>query len=77
MREHFRRERVVGVAKQYVAGVLEGGDWFDELLIDGGGAGVWNLASLAWQLRKRAVDLAVLLGDDEADPEVLTTRPIE
>jgi lipopolysaccharide heptosyltransferase II len=32
LREHFRGDRLVGVARPYVAGVLEGADWFDELL---------------------------------------------
>ena len=60
LRDHFRGARVVGVARPYVAGVLEGGDWFDEVLLDPGGAGLRNLAGIAWRLRKRAVDLAVL-----------------
>ena len=29
LRQHFRGARLVGVLKPYVAGVLEGGDWFD------------------------------------------------
>ena len=32
LRSHFRDARLVGVLKPYVAGVLEGGDWFDELI---------------------------------------------
>src|SRR5438105_12040307 len=61
LRNHFRGDRIVGVAKAYAAGILDGGDWFDELLIDGGGAGPRKLASIAWRLRKQAIDLAVLL----------------
>ena len=60
LRNQFRAARIVGVAKSYIAGVLDGGDWFDELLIDGGGAGPGNLASVALRLRKRDIDLAVL-----------------
>src|SRR5207302_957389 len=36
LRNHFRTARFVGVLKPYVAGVLEGGDWFDELLLTNG-----------------------------------------
>jgi heptosyltransferase-2 len=60
LRDYYRGARVVGVVRPYVAGVLEGGDWFDEVLLDPGGAGLWNLGRIAWRLRKRAVDLAVL-----------------
>ncbi len=60
LRDHFRDAHITGVAKSYVAGVLEGGDWFDELLLDGGGAGPRHFASVAWRLRKRDIDLAVL-----------------
>jgi heptosyltransferase-2 len=60
LRDHYRGARLIGVTKPYVAGVLEGGDWFDETLFDAGGAGPRNLLSLAWRLRRRNVDLAVL-----------------
>src|SRR5262249_6399706 len=50
----------LGVAKPYIAGVLEGGDWFNELLLDHGGPGPLNLISIAWRLRRRAIDVAVL-----------------
>ena len=32
LRRHFAGARVVGVLRPYVAGVLEGGDWFDRLI---------------------------------------------
>jgi heptosyltransferase-2 len=54
LRSHFADARIVGVAKPYVAGVLDGGDWFDELIPM---SGVWP-AALA--LRRRRIDLAVL-----------------
>jgi heptosyltransferase-2 len=60
LRDHYRGARLIAVAKPYVAGVLEGGDWFDETLLDAGGAGLPNLLSIAWRLRRRSVDLAVL-----------------
>jgi heptosyltransferase-2 len=54
LRSHFADARITGVAKPYVAGVLGGGDWFDELLLM---EGVWPTARA---LRRRRVDLAVL-----------------
>lgn len=54
LRSQFADARITGVAKPYVAGVLAGGDWFDELLLM---QGVWQTAA---QLRRRHIDLAVL-----------------
>jgi heptosyltransferase-2 len=60
LRDHFHRARIVGVLKPYVAGALEGGDWFDELLPAHGGAWAQGVLATAWQLRRRHIDLAVL-----------------
>src|SRR5260370_37174535 len=60
LRSHFAGARVFGVMKPNVAGVLGGGDWFDEVAPDQGGAGVRNVGSIAWRLRKRVIDVAVL-----------------
>jgi len=60
LRNYHRAARISAVVKPYVAGVLEGGDWFDELLLDRGGAGFRSVASIAWQLRKRSIDVAVI-----------------
>src|SRR5262249_30367249 len=57
LRQHFSGARIVGVLKPYVAGVLEGGDWFDEQILSGRGSGI---LSTAWQLRRRSIDLAIL-----------------
>src|SRR5215212_9610139 len=54
LRRHFAGARITGVMRPYVAGALEGGDWFDEALPATG-----TLAA-AWRLRRRKVDLAVL-----------------
>src|SRR5262245_11642606 len=54
LRLHFADARITGVAKPYVAGVLAGGDWFDELIHM---QGVWSTARA---LRERSIDLAVL-----------------
>jgi heptosyltransferase-2 len=57
LRSHFADARITGVAKPYVAGVLSGGDWFDELLLM---EGVWPTG---WALRRRQIDLAVLFSN--------------
>jgi heptosyltransferase-2 len=61
LRRHFRDARLSAVAKPYVAGVLEGGDWFDELIPAGAGGLAQGVAATAWKLRRRKIDLAVLL----------------
>src|SRR2546421_61667 len=66
LRAHFHADRLVSVMRPYVAGVLEGGDWFDQHLLAGPGhtprdpraAGV---AGSAWRVRWLGGDLAVLL----------------
>jgi heptosyltransferase-2 len=55
LRTHYRGRRMVGVLKPYVAGVLGGGDWFDELVPATGVVGV------ARRLRRWGVEVAVLL----------------
>src|SRR5262252_6703669 len=60
LRRHFVGAHLVGVLKPYVAGVLAGGDWFDELLFTGGRELSQRTPAVAWELRKRGIDLAVL-----------------
>jgi heptosyltransferase-2 len=60
LRQHFGDARIIGVLKPYVAGVLEGGDWFDEQLLHTGGSWRQSVPAIAWQLRKRNIQLAVL-----------------
>ena len=54
LRSHFNEARITALAKPYLADVLAGGDWFDELLPM---HGVWTTARA---LRQRSIDLAVL-----------------
>jgi len=54
LRSHFAGARLVGVMRPYVAGVLEGSDWLDERLLTP------SVPALAWTLRRRKVDLAIL-----------------
>jgi heptosyltransferase II len=60
LRQHFRGARLVGVVKPYVAGVLEGGDWFDALILANGGPWSQSVPAVAWELRSARIDLAVL-----------------
>ena len=59
LRTHFHRDRLVGIARPYVAGVLEGGDWFDEIVI--ASRGVRGAFATVRQLRRLNAELAVLL----------------
>jgi heptosyltransferase-2 len=59
LRRHFAGAHCIGVMKPYVAGVLEGGDWFDQVLYCGG-RGAQGVPALAWRLRRLGIDLAVL-----------------
>jgi heptosyltransferase-2 len=60
LRNQFRDARLIGVLKPYVAGVLEGGDWFDEVLLTHGGPWAQGVLPVACRLRARAINLAVL-----------------
>jgi heptosyltransferase-2 len=61
LRTSFRGAHLVGVLRPYVAGVLEGGDWFDEQVLAHGGKWAQGVAATAWKLRQRRIDLALLL----------------
>jgi heptosyltransferase-2 len=61
LRSHFTAARIVGVMKPYVAGVLEGGDWFDQVVLAHDGSWLNGSAATAWKLRQYQIDLAVLL----------------
>jgi heptosyltransferase-2 len=62
LRGHYPHARLVGVLRPYVAGVLEGAPWFDELIFHGR-RGPWSCRwpAVAWRLRRHRPDLAVLL----------------
>jgi heptosyltransferase-2 len=60
LRRHFAEVRCVGVMRPYVAGVVEGTDWFDELVFCGSGPGSRGVLGAAARLRRQEVDLAVL-----------------
>jgi heptosyltransferase-2 len=60
LRDHFAQARIIGVCKPYVAGVLEGGDWFDQMLLANGGKWSQGIVATACKLRRQAIDLAVL-----------------
>jgi heptosyltransferase II len=59
LREHFRTDYIVGVTRPYVAGVLDGADWFDEVLP---ATADWRgVRTVARRLRQLRPALAVLL----------------
>src|SRR5947209_1776931 len=60
LRRRYPDARITAVVKPYVAGVLEGGDWCDELLLSGGPAWSYGFLPTAWRLRRRGIDLVVL-----------------
>ncbi len=60
LRQRYAQARITAVCKPYVAGVLEGGDWFDELILAHGKAWSQSIAAVAWKLRQRRIQLAVL-----------------
>jgi heptosyltransferase-2 len=61
IRTHFSGAHIVGVVKPYVAEVLTGGYWFDELLPAAPQFLGIDVFSVAWHLRRRRIDLALLL----------------
>ncbi len=61
LREHFVGARLVGVLRPYVAGVLEGAPWLDDLvLLDTRGPWSRRWPAAARALRRESIDLAVL-----------------
>ncbi len=60
LRQHFAGARLTAVLRPYVAGVLEGSDWFDQLIFANGGARSQGVLAAAQQLRRLDIDLAVL-----------------
>ena len=64
LREHFPSARLIGLMKPYVAGVLEGAPWFDEqILLDSRGPRARRWPAIAWRLRRKRPDLAVLFSN--------------
>ncbi len=61
LRNHYRDARLIGVMKPYVADVFEGGDWFDDIVLAGGGSRSQGVLAVAWRLRRLGVEGAVLL----------------
>src|SRR5438552_2906955 len=60
IRSHFADAKLIGVLKSYVAGVLDGGNWFDETVFVGGKQWSQSIPAVAWQLRRIGIDMAVL-----------------
>jgi heptosyltransferase II len=61
LRQHFRAAHLVGVVRPYIAGVLEGSGWLDELVfLDRHGAWSRRWPAAVARLRRYAPDLAIL-----------------
>src|SRR5262245_64885928 len=67
LRDHFRAASIVAVLKPYVAGVLEGGDWFDQVLPAHDGSWARGSLATAARLRAREIDLAVLFTNSRSE----------
>jgi heptosyltransferase-2 len=61
LRNHYRGARMVGLVKPYVADLLAGSDWFDQVLLVHGGAWSQGVLAGAWKLRRLDIELAILL----------------
>src|SRR5437763_2479754 len=60
IRRHFNGAHIVGVLRPYVADVVEGSDWLDEMIFADGKSWGQSIPAVAWQLRRRKIDLAIL-----------------
>ena len=61
LRQHFASAHFIGVLKPYIGGILEGSPWMDRLLFfDGGGPWEQRWPTVARQLRREQIDLAIL-----------------
>jgi heptosyltransferase-2 len=61
LRGHFRDAHLMGIVRPYMAGLLEGSSWLDELVfLDRQGPWSRRWPAVAARLRRAAVDLAVL-----------------
>jgi heptosyltransferase II len=61
LREHFRQAELIGILKPYIAGVLEGSPWFDQLLfLDRRLYGEASWLDVVRRLHGEKIDLAVL-----------------
>ncbi len=60
LRRHFANDHIIGLMKPYVAGVLEGGEWFDEIIHYHAKNWSQGVAATAWKLRHLRPELSVL-----------------
>jgi heptosyltransferase-2 len=60
LRSHFADARLIAVARPYITGVLEGGDWFDDIVLTHGGPWSQSVPAVAWKLRRWGIDVSVL-----------------
>jgi heptosyltransferase-2 len=60
LQQRFPDARLIGVLKPYVAGVLDGGAWFHQVIYSNGGLWSQGTLAVAWQLRQIRIDIAIL-----------------
>ena len=61
LRRQFASSHIIGVLRPYIADVCAGSPWFDELIyLDPNGSPSQRWPSVAAQLRRRQIDLAIL-----------------
>lgn len=60
LRGRYPTSKMIAVGKPYVAPVLEGSEWFDEIMPYNSGKWSDGVIATAYRLRRRKIDLAVL-----------------
>ncbi len=60
LRQHFADAKLVGVLKPYVAGVLDGGTWFDHIVHANGGPWSQSIPAVSRGLWQIGIDTAIL-----------------
>jgi heptosyltransferase-2 len=61
LRDHFAGAQIIGIMRPYVADVLQGSPWLDQLIfLDKRGPLSSRWPAVAWKLRRRRIDLAVV-----------------
>src|SRR5438132_12834795 len=68
LRQHFASARLIAVLRPYVAGVLEGSNWFDQMVFANESEWSQGMIGVAWQLRRLDIDMAVLFPNSSRTP---------
>lgn len=60
LRRKFVDAQLIGIMKPYIAGALEGNQWFDETILANDGTWKRGIFAISRQLRRHNIDLAIL-----------------